>query len=95
MMEGMGGMMWAAGLLWLLLMIVLVLAAARAGANHFRALRGARVLGNGGPLCGGVAARPNPARTDGRIQVISFSLGRLSDYLEVSCLTCASTAMSG
>ena len=28
MMEGMGGMMWAAGLLWLLLMIVLVLAAA-------------------------------------------------------------------
>ena len=28
MMEGMGGIMWAAGLLWLLLMIVLVLAAA-------------------------------------------------------------------
>ena len=28
MMEGMGGMMWAAGLLWLLLIIVLVLAAA-------------------------------------------------------------------
>jgi len=27
-MEGMGGMMWAAGLLWLLLIIVLVLAAA-------------------------------------------------------------------
>jgi len=24
---------------------------------NFRALRGARVLGNGGPLCGGVAAR--------------------------------------
>ena len=28
MMEGMGGMLWAAGLLWLLLIIVLVLAAA-------------------------------------------------------------------
>ena len=28
MMDGMGGMMWAAGLLWLLLVIVLVLAAA-------------------------------------------------------------------
>jgi hypothetical protein len=28
MMEGMGGMMWAAGILWLLLIIVLVLAAA-------------------------------------------------------------------
>ena len=28
MMDGMGGMMWAAGLLWLLLLIVLVLAAA-------------------------------------------------------------------
>ena len=27
-MDGMGGMMWAAGLLWLLLVIVLVLAAA-------------------------------------------------------------------
>ena len=27
-MDGMGGMMWAAGLLWLLLFIVLVLAAA-------------------------------------------------------------------
>src|SRR3984893_17697971 len=40
---------------------------------NFRALRGARVLGNGGPLCGGVAARPNPARTDGRFQVIFFA----------------------
>jgi hypothetical protein len=28
MMDGMGGMMWAAGLLWLLLVIVLVLATA-------------------------------------------------------------------
>jgi hypothetical protein len=28
MMDGMGGMIWAAGLLWLLLVIVLVLAAA-------------------------------------------------------------------
>ena len=28
MMDGMGGMMWGAGLLWLLLVIVLVLAAA-------------------------------------------------------------------
>ena len=28
MMDGMGGMMWAAGLLWLLLVVVLVLAAA-------------------------------------------------------------------
>lgn len=28
MMDGMGGMMWAAGLLWLLLVIVLILAAA-------------------------------------------------------------------
>ena len=28
MMDGMGGMMWAAGLLWLLLIVVLVLAAA-------------------------------------------------------------------
>ena len=28
MMDGMGGMMWAAGLLWLLLVIVLVLGAA-------------------------------------------------------------------
>ena len=28
MMDGMGGMMWAAGLLWLLLVIVLLLAAA-------------------------------------------------------------------
>jgi hypothetical protein len=27
MMDGMGGMMWAAGLLWLLLVIVLILAA--------------------------------------------------------------------
>src|SRR4029077_7929368 len=49
---------------------------------NFRALRGARVLGNGGPLCGGVAARPNPARTDGRFQVIFFA-GRLSDYVDV------------
>ena len=49
---------------------------------NFRAPRGARVLGNGGPLCGGVAARPNPARTDGRFQVIS------ADYLIIwmSCL---------
>ena len=28
MMDGMGGMMWAAGLLWLLLIVVLILAAA-------------------------------------------------------------------
>jgi hypothetical protein len=34
---------------------------------------GARVLGDGGPLCGGVAARPNPTRTDGRFQVIFFA----------------------
>jgi hypothetical protein len=40
---------------------------------NFRALRGARVLGNGGPLCGGVATGPNPARTDGRFQVIFFA----------------------
>src|ERR1700738_4711446 len=40
---------------------------------NFRAPRGARVLGNGGPLCGGVTARPNPARTDGRFQVIFFA----------------------
>src|SRR6202043_2312694 len=34
---------------------------------------GAHGLGNGGPLCGGVAGRPNPARTDGRFQVIFFA----------------------
>ncbi len=42
----------------------------------FRALWGARVLGNGGSLCRGVAARPNPARADRRSRVI-VSLGRL------------------
>src|SRR5215813_4894139 len=40
----------------------------------FRALWGARVLGNGGSLCRGVATRPNPARADGRFEVICFAL---------------------
>jgi len=31
---------------------------------NFRALRGARVLGDGGPLCGGVAAHPKPAKPE-------------------------------
>src|SRR6202035_1111951 len=40
----------------------------------FRALWGARVLGNGGSLCRGVAARPNPERAAHRFWVI-VSLG--------------------
>jgi MFS transporter, PPP family, 3-phenylpropionic acid transporter len=39
----------------------------------FRALWGARVLGNGGSLCRGVAAHPNSARTNGRFRVIFFA----------------------
>src|SRR5437870_10874384 len=61
---------------------------------NFRALRGARVLGHGGPLCGGVAARPNPARTDGRFQVIFFvrqgirELGELAEpTVDLDCAT--------
>ena len=48
-----------------------------------RALWGARVLGNGGLLCRGVAARPNPARSDRRSRVI-VSLER---QLSASLLT--------
>src|SRR5262249_42456906 len=52
---------------------------------NFRTLRRTRVLGNGGPLCGGIAARPNPARTDGGFPVIFFAR---ADYLIIwmSCL---------
>src|SRR6185312_12540426 len=42
----------------------------------FRALWGARVLGNGGSLCRGIAARPNSARADRGSRVI-VSLSQL------------------